>query len=210
MENEIEKNEQCCVTICDKPLDAAFWDAQYKSHNTRWDLGEVSPPIKEYIDQLENKALKILIPGCGNTYEADYLIQNGFTDITLIDLSPTLVNSLQEKFKGNSNIVIIEGDFFLHEGQYDLIIEQTFFCAINPNLRQQYATKMSELLVKGGKLVGVLFDKEFEFSGPPFGGCKCKYTGFFENIFEFKVFDKCYNSVPPRKDTELFINLIKI
>jgi len=207
----LEKNniEQCCVTSCDKPLDANYWDAQYKSETINWDLGEVSPPIKAYIDQLENKNVKILIPGCGNTYEAEYLLQNGFTNITVIDISPTLVIALQQKFKGNPNITIIEGDFFLHQGEYDLIFEQTFFCAISPILRQNYANKMTELLVIGGRLVGLLFDKEFEFAGPPFGGCKCKYTGYFENNFEFKTFEKCYNSFEARKETELFINLIK-
>jgi len=204
--NEIE---QCCMESCDKTLDANYWDVHYQSESIGWDLGEVSPPIKNYIDQLVNKDLKILIPGCGNTYEAEYLLQQGFTNITVIDIAPTLVKALQEKFQSNSNIKIIGGDFFNHLGQYELVVEQTFFCAINPSLRQQYANKMSELLVQGGRLVGVLFDKEFEFSGPPFGGSKCKYTGYFENTFTFKNFDSCHNSFKARAQTELFINLQK-
>ena len=46
-----------------------------------WDLGEVSPPIKSYIDTLEDKNIRILIPGCGNTYEAEYLLEQGFTKL---------------------------------------------------------------------------------------------------------------------------------
>jgi hypothetical protein len=41
--------------ISDKPLDQDYWDAQYKAKSTGWDLGKVSPPIKEYIDTLDNK-----------------------------------------------------------------------------------------------------------------------------------------------------------
>jgi len=208
MENENNQGP-CCVTICDKTFDANYWDAQYQSNKLGWDLGEVSPPIKAYIDQLQKKHLNILIPGCGNTYEAEYLLEQEFTKITVIDISPTLVNVLKGKFHKNQNIKIVEGDFFEHKGQYDLILEQTFFCAINPSLRQQYANKMNELLVEGGKLVGVLFDKEFEFAGPPFGGCKCKYLGYFENIFEFIKFESCHNSAKSRRETELFINLKK-
>jgi methyl halide transferase len=201
--------EKCCVVSCDKPLDGEFWNTQYLSEKIGWDLGEVSPPLKNYIDQLTDKNISILIPGCGNTYEAEYLLQQGFTNITVIDIAPALVEKLQEKFSDNANIKIILGDFFQHEGQYDLILEQTFFCAINPSLRKQYVAKMKSLLTTGGKLAGVLFDKEFDFEGPPFGGCKCQYEPLFENDFTFKTFEACYNSIKPRAGSELFICLVK-
>jgi hypothetical protein len=53
-------------------LDQEYWDTQYISNTTGWDLGEVSPPIKSYIDTIEDKNISILIPGCGNSYEAEY------------------------------------------------------------------------------------------------------------------------------------------
>jgi methyl halide transferase len=89
--------EKCCVVSCDKPLDGEFWNAQYLSEKIGWDLGEVSPPLKNYIDQLTDKNISILIPGCGNTYEAEYLLQQGFTNITVIDIAPALVEKLQAK-----------------------------------------------------------------------------------------------------------------
>jgi hypothetical protein len=52
------------------------------------DLGKVSPPIKEYIDTLDNKIAALLDLGCGNTYEAEYSLQEGFTNITVIDIAP--------------------------------------------------------------------------------------------------------------------------
>ena len=51
-------------------LNQEFWAKKYVSGETGWDMGMVSPPIKAYIDQLENKDLSILIPGAGNAYEA--------------------------------------------------------------------------------------------------------------------------------------------
>jgi len=203
------QEEKCCVTSCDKPLDGNFWNEQYLSEKTGWDLGTVSPPLKRYIDGLSDKNISILIPGCGNTYEAEYLLQKGFTNITVIDIAPALVEKLQKKFENNTNIKIILGDFFQHEGQYDLILEQTFFCAIHPSLRKQYAEKMQQLLKPGGILSGVLFDKEFDFEGPPFGGCKCQYEPLFEKAFELKHFETCYNSAKPRAGSELFIELMK-
>ena len=134
--------EKCCVVTCDVPLDKAYWDNQYQSNNARWDLGQVSSPIKAYIDKLENKHASILIPGCGNTYEAEYLLQQGFTNITVIDIAPTLVERLKHKFKANTNIKVVLGDFFEHQGVYDYIIEQTFFCALPPKMRQKYVWKI--------------------------------------------------------------------
>ena len=124
---EDNKTDKCCVESKQLNLGQSYWNKQYESNTTGWDLGEVSPPIKAYIDQIENKNCRILIPGCGNTYEADYLLQQEFTNITIIDIAPTLVKKLNIKNANNPNIHIILGDFYTHEGQYDLIIEQTFF-----------------------------------------------------------------------------------
>ena len=184
--------------------DQTYWNNQYNAQTTGWDLGQVSPPLKAYFDQLSNKNLRILIPGCGNTYEAEYLLQEGFTNITIIDIAPTLVEKLQTKFATNPNIKIILGDFFQHHGAYDLIVEQTFFCAIDPELRKAYVVKMKELLATNAKLVGVLFDKQFDQKGPPFGGSKNEYISLFKNDFNFIILAPCYNSFYKRQGTELF------
>ncbi len=181
-----------------------YWEGRYLAQDTGWDLGEISPPIKSYVDQLSDKNIRILIPGCGNSYEAQYLVQNGFTQVTVIDISPSLVEKLKEKFRNNPAITIISGDFFEHQGAYDLILEQTFFCALNPILRAKYVEKMYSLLQKNGKLVGLLFNREFEKQGPPFGGSKSSYEQLYLPLFEFMVFAPCYNSFFKRIDTELF------
>lgn len=204
----MEQETQCCVVECNLPLDANYWNNQYLSNTVGWDLGEVSPPIKNYIDNLQNKGASILIPGCGNTYEAEYLLQQGFINITVIDIAPILVENLQKKFANNSNIKIILGDFFEHIGKYDIIIEQTFFCALPPTFRQQYVYKMHQLLNPNGLLVGLLFNRNFEKS-PPFGGSKQEYEKLFKDAFIFKQIEICNNSATPRKDTELFIQFQK-
>lgn len=185
-----------------------FWDNLYVICDTGWDMGMVSPPIKEYIDTLKNKDISILIPGCGNSYEAEYLLQQGFTDVTVIDIAPTLVNNLIEKFKNNPNIKIVLGDFFEQEGKYDLILEQTFFCALPPVMRPIYAKKMHQLLVDDGRLVGLLFNKNFE-DCPPFGGNQKEYELLFSSDFTIIKMELCTNSIPKRVNNELFIVLIK-
>ncbi|WP_435357119.1 methyltransferase [Emticicia sp. SJ17W-69] len=190
-------------------LNDQYWSERYENHQTRWDIGKVAPALKAYFDQLTDKNLAILIPGCGNSHEAIYLLQQGFTNITLIDISAVLVNILQKKLQfyvEKGNVRVLHQDFFEHSGNYDLIIEQTFFCAIDQSLRTIYAEKMSNLLNPKGKLVGLLFDCHFE-GGPPFGGSKEEYIPYFEPYFKLKIFEKCYNSIPPRAGNELFICL---
>lgn len=199
---------KCCVVSCDKPLDASYWESQYEAKTTGWDLGKVSPPIQIYVDTVDDKNCSILIPGCGNSYEAEYLLEQGFTNITVIDIAPTPVAVLKEKFKKNSNIQIILGDFFEHRGKYDLIIEQTFFCALPPFMRQKYVWKMHLLLADYGILAGLLFNRTFE-SGPPFGGSKEEYEMLFKDAFDFLKMDVSKNSIAPRANSELFIELKK-
>lgn len=189
-------------------LDQEYWNGRYKVNATGWDLGEVSPILKSYFDSIKDKQLKILIPGCGNAHEADYLLKNGFTNITIIDIAPILVDALKNKHSQNHNINVILGDFFDHQGQYDLIVEQTFFCALPTNWRQKYAFKMHQLLVGNGLLIGLLFDRMFD-SGPPFGGSKKEYESIFRGAFTFKHFSKSKTSVGPRANTEIFIELEK-
>jgi SAM-dependent methyltransferase len=185
-----------------------FWDSQYQANATGWDLGVISPPIKSYINTLENKNIRILIPGCGNSYEAAYLLEQDFTNITVIDISPTLVKNLRIKFKDNPSINIVLGDFFEHKGEYDLIIEQTFFCALPPAMRQEYVSKMHQLLTKEGEIAGLLFNRTFE-SSPPFGGSLEEYEMLFKNTFNFLKMEICKNSVAPRAESELWIEFQK-
>lgn len=186
-------------------LNDSYWSERYLNRQTGWDLQKASPPLTGFIDNWPDKNSRVLIPGCGNAYEAEYLLQKGFTDITLIDISHVLVMQLMEHFNGKS-VMVLHGDFFEHTGNYDLILEQTFFCALHPALREQYATKMKGLLSPGGTLAGVLFNRHFD-GGPPFGGNIEEYRSLFNPYFHIKTLETCTNSIEPRKNTEVFFHL---
>lgn len=190
-------------------LDSQFWDERYLSKETGWDLSRPSPPIEAYIDQWNDLNSRVMIPGCGNAYEAEYLLKKGFTNITLIDLSKVLTDGLKKKFENNPNIRIIHDNFFQHKGKYDLILEQTFFCAIDPELRKAYVRQMSELLEDGGTIAGLLFNTNFDRQGPPFGGDKVEYLELFESHFNIQTMETAHNSIAPRSGNELFIILKK-
>lgn len=190
-------------------LDASYWTKRYREQQTGWDLGSVSTPLKEYFDQLSDKSIKILIPGAGNSYEAEYLINNGFTDVTVCDLSEVPLENLKKRIVEWRPLRLIHGDFFLLQGKYDLIVEQTFFCAIDPSFRSMYFEKVQGLLKPGGKLAGLLFDDELNTDKPPFGGSREEYLSYIPKGLEIVTFESCYNSIKPRAGRELFIILKK-
>lgn len=180
-----------------------YWEKRYQRGEIDWDVGTITTPLKEYIDQLADKNLKILIPGAGNGYEFDYLIAKGFQNVFVIDIAKTPLNNIkkrQPKFATH----LIHADFFTLENTFDLILEQTFFCALSPELRPQYVEKMATLLQPKGKLVGLLFNFPLTSAGPPFGGSKEEYRSLFATKFEIKILEQAYNSIKPRKNRELF------
>lgn len=183
-------------------LDADYWSTRYQQQQTGWDIGYGSTPLIDFLQTITDKSIAILIPGCGNAYEADWLLQHGFEHVTVLDISPVLTAALEERFKGQP-LTIVTGDFFHHQQQYDLILEQTFFCALDPALRNNYVAHMQQLLKPGAKLVGVLFNRHFE-GGPPFGGTKEEYEPLFSQYLHIKKMELCTNSIPPRKGSELF------
>ncbi|MBK6930139.1 MAG: methyltransferase domain-containing protein [Saprospirales bacterium] len=191
------------------------WESRWQQGQTAWDLGVESPPLCEYAGQIppENRGLRVLIPGCGNGYEAVHLLQRGFSNITMVDIAPTAVERLRRRLDAAAPewpdyLHLLCTDFFTLEGPFGLILEQTFFCALPPSLRLAYARKIYELLAPQGKLAGVFFDRDFD-GGPPFGGHAAEYLQLFEPLFRIRTMAPCYNSVAPRKGAELFVILEK-
>jgi methyl halide transferase len=191
-----------------------YWTNRYKIESTGWDLGVPSLPLKTYIDQLTDKSTRILIPGAGNAYEAEYLYELGFKNVFVMDISKIPLDNFKKRNPDFLANQLIETDFFEHQGSYDLILEQTFFCSFEPTQenRKKYGQKMAELLNPNGKLVGLWFDIPLvknNFDKRPFGGNKTEYLTYLEPFFDCKTFKTCYNSIKPRENQELFGIFIK-
>ncbi|MBI1227204.1 MAG: SAM-dependent methyltransferase [Bacteroidetes bacterium] len=190
-------------------LDQNYWEERYKEANTPWDIGYASPPLIAFLDQLENLDTRILIPGAGKAYEAIYLHQKGFKAVFVCDWAKSAFDLLRAKAPDFPEAHLICSDFFELDGCYDLIIEQTFFCAIPPSLRKAYVSKVEKLLRKQGSLAGLLFASHFENAGPPFGGTENDYRNLFSEKFVILRMSIAKNSILPRSHNELFFQLIK-
>lgn len=193
-------------------LDRDYWQHRYDDGTDGWDLGGPSRPLAEYIDQLTDKDLRILIPGCGRAWEGQYLHERGFRNVWLMDLTGGPFAEFLLRCPDFPKEHLITGDFFAHQGAYDRILEQTFFCAIDPALRERYVEQAHALLAPGGHLVGVLFDdpQPGKVPGsPPYGGSRAEYQARFSKRFTRLSVEACYNSIAPRAGREVWIDAMK-
>ena len=190
-------------------LDETYWDNRYKQHTDSWDLGEVSPPLKAYFNKIADKSVRILIPGGGNSYEAEYLFNKGFRNVYVLDIAQRALQNLKLRVPNFPDTQLIHSDFFVLDMTFDMIIEHTFFCALHPDLRRQYVLKMNALLVPKGELIGLLFKLPLDRIEPPFGGDKQLYTDLFEPVFHIEIIEDCYNSEASRRGNELFFKITK-
>ena len=192
-----------------KEDDTQFWEDIYLDDDAGWDLGGVTPVFDDIADQLSRG--KVCIVGCGKGYDAVMFAQKGF-EVTAVDFAPSAVIALETiSNKENVNIQILQSDIFAltpeYDSVFDYVIEQTCFCAVNPQRRQDYERLVYKILKPGGKLIGLWFplDKTIEDEGPPWGITIDEVKSIFKNgwIIEREEFPEI--SIQPRKNREKLI-----
>ena len=189
-------------------LDAQYWSERYHDGRTGWDIGYASPQLIAFASEFPKNA-RILIPGCGRAYEAEALHRLGYTEVHIVDWSREPLVDFARRVLDFPGAHLIQSDFFELDGGFDLILEQTFFCALSPDLRDRYVAKVHSLLNEGGVLAGLLFDFPLTHEGPPFGGSAEEYRLRFADFFDLDRMDRADLSIEPRAGRELAIRFVK-
>ena len=192
-------------------LNAQYWRGRWSSFQTGWDIGH---PNHGLIQEVKNRfptSTKILIPGAGRGYEAEALWSAGYLNTYVCDWAPeafehlrksaVLANAFSDHSEAKARLIV--SDFFALTDSYDLLLEQTFFCAINPSLRKQYVQQASSLLKPVGNWLGIFFDCHFPTAGPPFGGDREEYIELFSEAFVINHLERFTESIAPRQGKEL-------
>jgi hypothetical protein len=148
------------------------------------------------------------VPGGGRGHDAIWLAQRGL-EVDLVDFAPSaLAAALEGASRAKTGIHAYRRDFFAlpdtayHQHAYDLIWEYTFFCAIEPGLREKYARTAAALLAPGGLLLGLFFPLESTKPGPPFLVSESEISQVFRPYFDLR-FETPRASVPPRAGREI-------
>jgi hypothetical protein len=150
------------------PATPEFWNIRFDANFTPWDQHGVPQCLRDYL--IAHPApQKVLIPGCGTAHEVKHFLACGWTPLA-IDFSPAAVAQARAQL-GAAASHVREGDFFgdaILPGDFDVIYERAFLCALPRRLWANWAKRVAELIPSGGRLIGFFFADDAP-KGPPFG-----------------------------------------
>lgn len=192
--------------------DKEYWETLYKVGKTPWELNTFSPPLKTFLDSpYAVPPGTIAVLGAGTGHDSMLFARYGFT-VVAIDFAPSAIKATSDKFQGAGILgktgFLLERDIFsLHEyaESFDYVLEHTCFCAIDPSRRNRYAYAVRDLLKPNGKMIALwwVFERTGG-GGPPFAVSKNEIFDTFSGFFDFKIVHVPKDSVPERKNAELF------
>ncbi|RMJ22062.1 Thiol methyltransferase [Aspergillus sp. HF37] len=168
------------------------WDRGFANPALEDALTERTTTIGGPIGQ-DTRRKRALVPGCGRGVDVLLLASFGY-DAYGLECSPAAVEACKQEEAtngdkypvrdaevGQGKIAFVQGDFFsddwlealgLPQNSFDLVYDYTFFCALNPSMRPQWALRQAQLLAPSpaGNLICLEFPrhKDPSLGGPPF------------------------------------------
>ena len=181
---------------------SAFWSQRYQAGDAGWDLGVAAPPLVRGMDALPKG--RAVVVGCGRGHEVVALAARGFDalglDFAAEAVAATQALLAQRKLKGRAE----QADLFALPGAhapFDLWVEHTCFCAIDPGRRDEYVEAAARSLKPGGRLLG-LFYVHGRPGGPPFATTPDEVRARFAPRFDVESLALAPDSHPRRKGEE--------
>ncbi|MBK8260697.1 MAG: methyltransferase domain-containing protein [Nannocystis sp.] len=189
------------------PSDPEFWQELYASGGDRWELGQPAPPLAAYLEADPPRGQDALVVGCGRGHEARLLARLG-AQVTAIDLAPAAITdarALLARDEPHLHVDFQVGDLFDLRGRppaFDLVLEHTCFCAIEPTRRGDYVRAIADALRPGGRLIA-LFYAHGRPGGPPYTVDEDELLRRFQPDFEVERLLLAEGSIPQRAGHEL-------
>ncbi len=199
-----------------------YWQARFENADTPWQLDEVSPVVKEALALLIARGVSLsgltaLSPGCGTGLDALECARRGL-DVVAVDWSHAAVVDLTSRYNAlqralGGTVQVVEGDLFaIQPIAVDLVVEHTFFCAIDPSSRVRYVKKLLEWVKPSGHVAGNFFIVEEseaqrlpnlsltqEGVGPPFAATSSEILSLFREDFECVALRPAQTLTPGRR-----------
>ncbi|KAM0747155.1 S-adenosyl-L-methionine-dependent methyltransferase [Meredithblackwellia eburnea MCA 4105] len=150
------------------------WEKMWQEQTTPWDASGIQPALKDLVengwakvgvdwsDLASGGEGKALVPGCGRGYDVLYLASKGFQAVGA-DISATAIAAAREHYASQHSppptVTFEQVDFFkdLPEAFYSLAYDYTFFCAIPPSMRSEWAKAYAKTIRPGGVLITLMW-----------------------------------------------------
>lgn len=156
-----------------------YWSARYRRGDTPWDLGQETPAFVALLKRfdfpkpIDGYRPRVAVPGCGYGHDALLFAEHGY-QVTAIDFAPEPLEYLRSmaRLRGVELEILCADVFTLsttHRACFDVVLEYTCYCAIDPRRRQEYAHVIAAILKPKGILAGLFFPlDDIERTQPPF------------------------------------------
>jgi SAM-dependent methyltransferase len=190
-----------------------FWDSLYQTDQFHWDLGGPTPVFQQLAESRLLEPGRMLVMGAGRGHDARLFARHGFA-VTAVDFSAEAIVAMKELANPTFPIEIIQADFFslpsAWNGQFDIILDYTSFCAVLPQRRQEYADLVSRLLKPKGKYIILAFPISNHPGGPPYAvQAEAIIELFADRDFSIELREFPTDSVASRKGYEELLILRK-
>jgi methyl halide transferase len=179
------------------------WNKLWEERTTPWDLGGPTPMLEYFLKnhckklQLQEKDI-VFVPGCGSGWDLS-LFSPLSGKVLGMDISSEAIAEATRNNGQFPNVTCQLGDFFKypesgeHPKSFKLIYDHTFFCAIKPTQRKEWAKQMENLTEPHGMVLAVIFPMtgaDLE-SGPPFRVTLEDYTSVLGDKFDLSLTEVC-------------------
>ena len=179
------------------------WEQHYRDENTQWDLGVPAPPLVRASGLLA--PVRTVVVGSGTGQDALSLASRGF-DVTGVDFAPSAVrianeNATKRKLTARyiqADVLTMPGD----DAPWQLWVEHTCFCAIDPSQRDAYVEAAHRSLAPDGKLLALFYAHKRE-GGPPFATTRAEVEMRFGKHFDLLSMEIPEDSIERRRGDEL-------
>lgn len=195
-------------------LSIGDWDARYRDADTPWDMNQPSPPLVHFLRAgMLPAGRRVLVPGCGAGHELPLLARAGY-EVVGADFAPRAVAQAQQAIARLPNASVINVDLLDSAsdtgGPFDWVFEQTFFCALPPARRGEYAAAMARLVRPGGELWALSMRAQNP-GGPPFDSTPDEYVRLLSGVgfavIEVRPLEA--ESHPARRGRETLVRLVR-
>ena len=186
------------------------WEADYQRKSDGWDLGGPTPAFKRLASSRRFHPGRMIVPGAGRGHDAREFARHGF-QVTAVDFSPYVINEMKRLADPQAPVEVLQHDIFALppklDHSFDYVLEYTFFCAIDPKRRAEYADLITRLLKPGGAYIDLAFPLDGRPGGPPFAVSEPELLNLYqERGFKLLEQETPVDSVSPRRGAEeLFI-----
>lgn len=152
-----------------------MWDAGI-SPGASFDMNSPTPALVNLLASDLIPEGRALVPGCGRGYDAVVLASPN-REVFGLDIAAPAVAAANEYLASSDSsykdkVHFVQASFFDlpsdPSNQFDFIYDYTFLCALDLEIRGQWAQKMAELVKPGGVLVTLIYPICDKPDGPPF------------------------------------------